>query len=523
MAIAYNRTPQYPQRIQTSVQSATSQLPAFIQMYRPLRDFIDNGGLASLGYAEEDIARWNSDFRPGVINIGGRPIEIDFFKDLMGGEEKEVDASDYYIEYNSYVDLNIYAENAVTGTYQTVTGCSFGSTVNGSYTGNAATFNIAASQYANNGLNSNINVGDEILIYQDNKWVQVIKKDTTVPYAHAITVAPKDPAYIINIPAKLKMFPVHAQHTSGYSDRTTISLHTEWETPGYVKRIQPASYRIDYETPRNLDRAWQDLVTFPIIFDMATGALIDSFDLKASQAAREAMVIGVNLAFFTGEKLKNTGLTGANFTQQYNGFDGFLTTLFYGGGNIWEYDNSYGFDLDADYNQITLQNDALKLATEYLMLVSKAFKRQMENRAQDMFKGNSGQCTFETFTRGEADRDTNTFVTRQGIKSYAWGGDTLHIKEVGAWSDTRSVGNGYYKNMGILLPGTGMTDSNGNSAAPVEYYLPKGRTISSMWTETFRDEMQLSGADKFTGTIENTIMAAVNCVENMYAIMPKYF
>ena len=523
MPINYNLTPTHSPRIITSVGQATTQLPAFSNIYRSLRDFIDGGGLASLGFPEEDIARWNSEFRPSVIWIGGAPSEINFFEDLFGGPTKEIASSDIYIEYNSAVDLNIYAENAATGTTGTITGgCYYGSTVNGNYTGPYAQFQIAASQYANSGQNSNINIGDGIYIYQDAKWVRVIRKDTTTPYAHQIYVAPNDPSYTINIPAKQPMLPMHVQAVTGYSDITTIQPHSEWETPGYVKRVQPLSLRLDYETPRNLGRAWQDIVTFPIIFDTVTGEMLDSFDLKASQDARNDMVMAMNLQFFAGETMKNTNITGSNYTNQYNGFYGFTSELFYGGGNIWPFDPTYGFDMDVDYNAITLQNDTMKLSVEYLMLCSKAFKRSMENRYQDAFRNNSGSCTFQTFERGPLGALNSTEIRRMGINSLYWGGDTLHIKEVGAWSDRRWVGNNYFKNMGIAMPGYGLTDSNGQMTSPVEFWKPTGTTVPEGWDEIFRDEMTLSSkADKFSGTITNTIMMSVNAIENVWGIMPN--
>lgn len=524
MPINYQLTPLHPNRIQGQVMGSLDQLDAFPNIYRPLRDFIDNGGLESLGFPQEDIARWNSEFRPGVIWIGGTPSEINFFEDLWGaGTPKEINASDLYVEYNSAIDLNIYAENAATGTTGTVTGgCYYGSVINGNYTGPYAVFTIATSQYINNGQNSNVNVGDSIYIYGDAKWVRVIKKDITTDYAHQVYVVPNDPDYVINIPAKQAMLPMHVQTTTGYFTIEGEIPHSEWETPGYIKRIQPLMLKRDYVTPRNLGRAWQDLVTFPMIFDTVTGEMLDSWDLKASQDARNDMVMAANLQWFTGEKMRNTAISSADYSVgQYGGFEGYMTELFYGGGNIWEFDPSFGFDLDVDYGQITLQNDALKLAREYLMLVSKKFKRSMENRAQDMFLNNSGSCTFQTFERGPLGALNSTELTRMGINSLYWGGDTLHIKEVGAWSDSRWIGNKYFTNMGIAMPGYGQVDSTGAATPPVEFWTPKGTVWRAGWDEVLRDEWKgANHKDEFSGSITNTLMMSVNGIENVYAIMP---
>ncbi len=166
------------------------------------------------------------------------------------------------------------------------------------------------------------------------------------------------------------MIPNHVQMTSGYSDSSTISIHSEWETTGYLKVIAPFELQRSWDTPIDLDKAYKDVIQFPIIFDTVTGAEIDSWDFKAMANGRNDMVMAENLLFFTGEVLGNTALTNANYTNKYTGFEGLLTTIFYGGGNIKEFDNAYGFDLDVDYTQIILQNDALKLSTEYLLMAA---------------------------------------------------------------------------------------------------------------------------------------------------------
>ncbi len=524
MAIAYNTTPVHSPRQIFQVDDAISQLPAFSDVYRGIFDFIEDGGLADLGYNGEDIARWRRNIRPGVVWIGGRPSETDFFRMMMGGTPKPTDATDLTIEYNSAIDFNIYAQNDAAGTSGTVTGgCYYGSVVNGNYTGPYAVFDIATSGYADSGTKANINVGDQLLIYNDNRWVQVIKVDTTTPYAFHVYVVPFDQDYTIQIYGGYPMIPSHVQMTTGYSDENTIVVHSEWETLGYLKVIRPFNLQREWEVPIDLTRSYKDVLQFPIIFDTVTGALISSWDFKAMADARNDMIMSENLVFFTGEQLGNTVLTSAaaSYTNKYTGFDGFLTSIFYGGGNIQEFDNSYGWDLDTDYTQIILQNDALKLSTEYLLMGGKSFMMSAQRRVQDAFKGNSGACTFDTFSRGGEDMAD---IKRLGVNSWNWLGATLHMKEIGAWSDSRWIGNGYYKNMAIMLPGNGLTDSNGQVVNPVEYWIPQGLNRESMmWTEVFRDHRKLSDkADKFSGGITHQVMMSVNGVENMFAIMPKY-
>lgn len=524
MPINYQLTPVFPNRLTGQFGSAVEQLDAFPNVYRGLRDFIDNGGLNNLtGFNETDISRWNSEFRPGVIWIGGEPSELNFFQDLWGtGVPKEIGASDLYISYNSAINYNIYAENSATGQVGTVANAYYGQNANVNYVGPYAQFQIASSQYMDGGTNSNIFVGDEIFIYQDARWVRVIRVDRTTSYAHQVYVAPKDNTYVINIPAKQPMFPVHVRKTTGFYDNTTNQYHTGWETPGYVKRIQPIMMKSDYYTPLNLGRAWQDVCTFPIVFDPNTGQRLNSFDLKASQGNRQDMMIAENLEFFVGEPTTNTVLNAANYTQQYNGFEGYLNELWYGGGQIDQFDASLGWDLDTDWKQLILQTDSLKLSKEYLMMCSQAFKFSLASRAQDMFLNNSGSLSLETFKRGALAALDSTAITMMGINSINREGYSLFIKVAGAWSDSRFIGvqQGIFSDMAIVMPGYGQRDSNGMATPPVEFWKPTGMSQMAGWNERLTDMRNIDNSDQFRGTIEDTIMMSVNGIENVFGIFP---
>lgn len=519
MAIAFNLTPQQEPRKIVSVGDAKSQLADFSLLFRQTWEAIEDGNIP--GATEEDLARWRRSIRDGVVNIGGKPSELDFFRMMMGGTPKECKASDQSIEYNSAIDYNIYAENDATGTSGTVTGgCYYNGVTDGNYTGPYVQFTIAVETYGGNGSLSNINIGDQIYNYLDSKTLVVFKKDDSVDFAHVVYAAPLDPNYVPQIYAKQPMLPSHVNMTFGYSSAATSLPHTEWETLGYIKTIQPFSLRTDWQTPRNLEKPYRDIIQFPIIFDTNTGAEMESFDFKAMADGRERMIAAENMYFFSGEVVANTALNSNFYTGQYNGFEGFLTTMFYGGGNIQEYDNTYGWDFDVDWMAIVFANDALKKSTEFLMMYALRFIWGAERRAQDMFKNNAGACTFETFTRSGMDAAE---IKRLGINSYMWRDYTLHLKKVAAWSDSRWVGNAYFPGLAIALPGDGLSDSKGNKVPPVEYWLPEGRRLSGMWAEYWRDHMQFpEAADLFSGTITHDIMMSVNAVENMYAMVPKF-
>lgn len=517
MAIAFNYSPVHQPRIITSVGDALQELPAFSNLYRQLYDAIEDGNVP--GASPEDLATWRINFRSGVVNIGGRPSEIDFFRMLMGGTPQETKATSLAIRYNSAIDHNIYAQNDASGTSGTVTGATWGTNISASYVGSYVVFSPSVSTYANNGQNCNVNIGDTIFIPNDSQMIQVIKIDTTTPFAFLVYAAPLDQAYTPQIYAQQAMQIAHVGYSTGYADINTNPPHSEWETLGYTNIISPYSLRTSWETARELEKEYKDVLQFPIIFDMVTGAEMDSFDFKAAADARERMIMAENIYFMEGQQITNPALNVAAATNKYYGFDGLVTSMFFGGGNIQTFTPTYGWDLDVNYNQIRYKNDALKLSTEMLMVCAKRFSDGLQRRSQDMFKNNSGACTFDTFERMGGDREA---IKRLGIKSYEWGTDTIHIKVAGSFSDSRWIGTGYYPNMALILPGDGMTDSKGMRVPPVEYWIPKGRRVSGMWEENWVDGMtQLDQSEIFRGTIKHDIMMSVNGVENMYAVMPN--
>src|SRR6185312_457080 len=126
--IAYELSPTHAQRQTVNVGDAMQQFPAFIDMYHQLYEMIEDGNVP--GASPEQLATWRINFRSGVVNYGGRPVEIDFFRQLMGGMPTETDSTSIAIRYNSTIDFNVYAQADATGTYGTVTGATFNGNVN---------------------------------------------------------------------------------------------------------------------------------------------------------------------------------------------------------------------------------------------------------------------------------------------------------------------------------------------------------------------------------------------------------
>ena len=520
--IQFNLNPVYnPQNI-FSVQGAVSQLSSFATAFHQTWGILEAGGTLLNGTAFDPgtLADWSRNYRDGVINVGGRPTDTAFFTDMMGGTPKSTKGTDLTIKYNNYTDFNVTA--AADGTYvpapSSLAGARFGNSTSTTYTGPYVSFQIAQSNYSLNGQTANIAVGNILYYHDDGQQLQVIKIDTTTDFAWIIYAAPLDSSYVVNIQGGRKLLPMQINMTSGYSDANIVQAGSIWKTEGYFKIIQPFQFEQAWEVPYELEMPYQDVMQFPVLFSPFTGEKIDTFDFLAAQNARRINDMSKNVQMFVGGNINNTYLSGAFYTQKYNGFDSLMNSIWYGGGNVRPYDNTYGFDIDTDYTQVILESDALKQATEYLFLVSKSFKMSMLRNAQDMYKNNSGGMTFASFSRSGSDMGD---IKRYGIDSYNWLGSTVHIKEVGAFSDKRFMGQGPIRNMGLLMPTYGLTDSNGQPVNPIEMWLPEGRALSGAYSEIFRDDYLSDNRQRrYSGNVTEQIMMSVNGVENMYAYMP---
>lgn len=491
MAFFYNK-PKISTKI-FNVGSAVDGLQAFNAMYQ-----FDGAGVdACPDMSDADRASWRKAVRENVINLGGTPTDLDFFEKFAGGKTTDVDASTLYIKYRQDKDYNVVAESDVTG----------------SGPGQPVNFTMLKSIHSLNGQYSNAAIGGNIYCYEDGQWLVITAVNKTTPYAHVITAVPFSQFYTANIRKGRKMMYNPVRLVDGYSCHQPSN---SWETPGYVSKIQPFNLRKDWELAIDLTRPYEEVMQFAIMFDN-NGREVDSYELFEKTKAREEFRSMKNLAFMFGQKKDNPLLlAGSNMGSKYSGFMGYLPTLQYGGGTIYDVDPSQGFGFDDDFQSVIIHQDSTKRSKEFMVPHGLQWMFSTQRRNEEVFK-NQGGCSYESFTRMGADKSE---ITKLGITSYKYGNYSLHFREVDAWSDRRYIGNGPMPYMAIFMPTMGMTDSKGKSVPPIEFFNPGGH---STYLEIDRDHRRLeSGCDKLSGELAETIMMAVHGQENHILINPVF-
>lgn len=437
----------------------------------------------------DDTAAWSKLIHDAVIQCGGEPMELDFFEKIFGGTEEVIDAKKIYFRYNCDFDMNIFSQENVKA----------------AVAGGAVTFTLLKALHGGGGKYSYPSVGYSLYLYEDKQWVKITAVDKTVDFGHRITVKPYSVAYIANIRKNKKILVMPVNLVGGISCPSPAS---SYQTTGYTHHVIPMRIRKDWELPIDLLRGFQEVLRWAIMFD-ENGREVDCFEAFEKSNARRDMKWAKNIIFFMGQKIDNPALLGSNgISVDYAGFDGYIPTMFYGGGQIIDYEPSQGFDLESDWEPIIIKNDALKRTNEFVVLHSKPFYMALSRNANKKFGANPGACTFETFKRSGVNQD---HITRLGVRSIEFAGNTLHFKEVSALSDTRGIGNGIYPYSAHFIPGNGLRDSKGREVTAFQFFKPKGCGATGMLEEVDRDRRKIDGCDILAGYLTETLMMAIHC------------
>jgi hypothetical protein len=466
----------------------------------------ESGSVTACSNTEAEKANWRKEIRENVINCSGRPTELDFFEKIFGSPKPQnIGASELFIKYNCDKDYNIYAATAVTG----------------GAPGAATSFTLLKSMHGGNGKYSNVAENGSLYIYEDRQWVRVTDVDKTTDYAHVVTVVPYTGTYTVNIRGGKKMMFTPVRMVDGYHCAIPSST---WDAPGYISSVKPISYRKDWELPIDLLKAHQEIFQFALIFDK-DGNQKDAFVPYEQEKAREEMKLFKNLFAFIGTKMTNTALVGSSGvvlkTGKYSGFDGYLPTMRYGGGTVYDYDPALGFSLDADFMPIILRQDALKRSKAFTIIHGLNFMAGAQRNNAEIFKAAAGQNNLSIY--GQKVGMTEMEVVKLGISAYQWLGYSVGFKMMDALTDSRMLGNDDMPDTAMMIPMDGLRDSKGNSVPAIEFFNPQGASEDgSFWESGVIDHRRLENrCNKLSGWMTEDLMMAVHCPQLHVLLNPK--
>jgi hypothetical protein len=389
-----------------------------------------------------------------VINLSGRPIELNFFMEAFGSEERMVNTKRFWNHYMGDTSLNIYPANGATATGP---GLPFEFQVLKQMHGSSGGLSFAAEGYS--------------LWDKDNMLEYIITNvDRTIPYGNKVMIIPVEANVTGSILANTAYLITPGRRVGGESCQQVTN---QMSTIGYSQEVNFLRVRRDWEVAIDLLRAYRDKIQYPVIYDI-NGNPMDSWDIYEAMEAREGLRMALNLAGWIGTPTTNQALisgVGAVMDQDHTGFYGMLPSIMFGGGVVYDFPQSVGFDFEADGEPLFLWQDSRKQTTRFMVRHGLAFDFTKNDRSNKLVANTQvGGTIWEAYKRLEAKDDGyTTGMAKMKINSYKYNSFELDFMLWGALSDLRYAGSDYFSNLAVMIPEEGARE-NGKQIPPMEFY-----------------------------------------------------
>ena len=440
-----------------------------------------------------------------VINCAGSPIELNFFMEAYGSKERMVDTKRFWNHYICDTNLNMYMAGPVTAT---APGASFWVQALKQGHGAGGTLTIAGKGYS--------------LFDKDNMIEYYITDiDYTIPYANKIQLTPADGTVTGNIKANKPYLVAMARRIGGYSCQQVTN---QMSTIGYSQEVNFLRLRRDWLLEINLLRAYRDKIQYPVIYDI-NGMPMDSWDVYEAMEARQGLREALNLAAWIGTPTTNSTLisgVGAVIDGDHTGFYGMLPSIKFGGGVVYDFPQSVGFDFEADGEPLFLWQDSRKQSTKFMVRHGLAFDFTKNDRSNKLVANTQvGGTIWEAYQRlGEKDDMYKTGMAKMGINRYKYNSFELDFMLWGALSDQRYAGSDYFSNLAVMIPQEGPREG-GRQINPMEFYQYGQNGWTGDYEEHYVDNRKMTVAcDSLQGYCAQSIAFTMHCPDLMILLNP---
>lgn len=440
-----------------------------------------------------------------VIYCGGKKIELNFFREMFGSPERKVDTKRFWNHYICATNLNMYAAATATAAGP---GLPFTFQVLKQDHGSSGTLNWAATGYS-------LWDKDAMIEYQ------ITDVDYTIPYANKVTIIPMDASVTGSIRANKPYLVTPARRVGGASCKQVTN---QMSTIGYSREVNFLRLRRDWEVEIDLLRAYRDKIQYPVIYDI-NGNPQDSWDVFEAMAAREGLQMALNLALWLGSPTTNATLisgAGATIDQDHTGFYGMLPSIKFGGGIVYDFPQSVGFDFEADGEPLFLWQDSQKRTTEFMVKHGLGFDFTKNDRANKLVaRTQVGATVWEAYKRlGTLSGDNAGEMAKLGINAYKYNSFGLDFSLWGALSDSRYAGSDYFSNLAVMIPKDGPTES-GRPINPMEVFQYGQNGWTGDYEEFFVDNRkQTAACETLQGYCAQSIAFAMHCPDLFILLNP---
>ena len=295
-------------------------------------------------------------------------------------------------------------------------------------------------------------------------------------------------------------------------------------TIGYSREVNFLRLRRDWEVAIDLLRAYRDKIQYPVIYDV-NGVPQDSWDVYEAMVAREGLQMALNLALWIGSPTTNTDLitgAGAIIDGDHTGFYGMLPSIKYGGGIVYDFPQSVGFDFEADAEPLFLWQDSQKRTTKFMAYHGLGFDFTKNDRANKLVQRTQvGATVWEAYKRlGQLSGNYEQEMMKLGVNAYKYNSFELDFVLWGALSDSRYAGSDYFSNLCVMIPQDGPTEA-GRPLNPMETFQYGQNGWTGDYEEHYVDNRkQTVACETIQGYVAQSIAFALHCPDLFMLLNP---
>jgi hypothetical protein len=434
-----------------------------------------------------------------VLNCGEGPGSFSNIMRLHPATIVKVKAKEFYQRFMSEININVFAAQAVTSTV-----------------GGTATLVISQASHLNTGTASMLNQG-YTLVNQRNGQVYAIEgvPSKAVNYAHSAVVrAYGNEAVVIKVGDPLAVFATRIIGDVACSTLPSITLRDM----GYTSVTSPLRFETSWCMEHGIEI--QNEVYQLAMMDNE-GNEFTTWDPVVRSNKRREVEIARTLYFFFGTKITNPNIT---VQGNFKGWNGYLYTMKYGGGNYQEIPMTGITIREMDMIETQAVKFGIKEFTWYLPHEQ---RNNLETNLNLLFANSAGSCSFETFRRagGTDEERSGGLVTQLGVTSFKRNGITHHFMTADWATETNGLGNGILRDAIFVIPSVGSKDIQGNEVPTFEMLeFDENLGMHHYRYEETYDDLSKRGPDfceKSMGVIRETMWWKINCLTNHWQFQPS--
>jgi len=437
---------------------------------------------------------WQKNVSEDFINCcGNNKMDVNFFMNMFSSTPKVIDTTNYKQRYRSHENQNISTASVGLAT-----------------AGVNQRFTLGRDAHSGQGTSSNLFVGMLLFNYRTNQTLQVTAINTTAPYAHIISVRNTKNENTL-IAKGDKMIRIPAALVGGTAcPAGTTSINAAFTTKGLTKLRLSQGWCMDLE----MDKPYADQLRFATFVDRNFNEQEKVLPVLKTNAMAE-ITQAANLMLFIGNQITNSAIT----VGEWTGGDGLIGAI-KGAGKSWDYSATEGFSLLNDFEEIILTEDKMKRTSEWLLMGSLQFLASMTRKSKNDTYSEITALDFMTIERFGADKE---MIKKYTTKGFEYLGKKVMYKEFGELNNSNSLGNGVFPDLGIMMAMDGLTNSQGESIPPVQFF--KSKDNKGQWDEMEeidRDRRFIDGCEKIEGDVRKALFWMFHCPERHYLLNPTY-